>query len=148
MQEKRINKILLSCWNNLKAGNEQKSIPSLDQIKESELKDLWDDCFVINFDTKDYDYLGKNIKAIANGTGMVAKNIYENLLSPESNNLQAIIEQVITSESPLIQDAEFTNEHNVNIKYRRCFLPIKDEKGNTSLVLGGIRWIYIAKSLK
>lgn len=136
--EKRINKRLLTYWNNLKKSSND--IPYEDSINPEEIEDLWSNCFVINANSHKYSYMGKNIIAIQEGKSVIGKDVYATLICQNDSNVASIINEVVSSKAPLTQDSQFENRYGVTIKYRRCFLPLADESGNVSYILGGIRW--------
>lgn len=140
-KERRINKRLLSYWKDL-ISNNMNGLPSEQDINPDNIDDIWDNCFLISFKNNKfkYDYLGKALIDIEKGSSQLSKAIYNELVNPDESNIISIVKEVITSKNSISQESEITNQYGMVVKYRRCFVPLTDEKGNVNYVLGGIRW--------
>ncbi len=135
--ERRIHKQLLNYWKEL--GKDGR-IPLESDLNPEELKDVWDNCFIINTKNGKYSYLGKNLLAINEGKGILAKSIYDNFVCPKNSNLPSVVKHVVQSKEPVIQESVLESQYGVKVKYRRCFLPLSDSSNDVAYILGGFRW--------
>jgi len=136
--EKRINKNLLKYWEKL--FNANGCIPHKSSVNPEEINDIWSNCFIMDANKIDYDFLGKDVKAIKEGNSLVVKDIYNSLLCPDNSNIKYIVKEVLTSKAPVSHDSSFKNPYGLTIKYRRCFLPLRGDNDDISYVLGCLRW--------
>jgi hypothetical protein len=137
-KEKRLNKQLLSYWNQLKTA--ENLAPLKNSLNPDDISELWDNCFLIDTKTKKYTHLGENLLAMSNGKSVIAKDVYESVICTEKSNILSIVEEVIHSGQPIVQDSSFESKYGITVKYRRCFLPLLNEKNEIAHILGGARW--------
>jgi hypothetical protein len=137
-KERRINKRLLSYWNELKeqGGN----VPLEELLQPEDIDDVWENCFVINAKTGKYIHIGKNIAALNEGQSLIGNDLYTNLISLEESNILSIVKEVVKTKAPIMQESEMVNKYGVAVKYRRCLLPLAGKNGKIERVFGGMRW--------
>jgi len=135
--ERRITEQLILYWQKLRLD---RAYPDIGDIKKDDLDELWDDCFIIEFEyinsalTHTFNFIGDNISDIA------GKNVpKEQILSFIGNNLASQYERVLETKRPLIEEAEFKNLNNKVIKYRQILLPVGSDSSITH-ILGGVRF--------
>jgi len=138
MNERRINKRVLSYWKDLQEING--AIPPEASVSPDELQDIWGNCFIINTKNGKYSFQGDNIIALSGGQSLIGKDIYNNLICPDNSNISSIVKEVVNTKSPISQESQIMNKYGVPVKFRRCFVPLSDSEGNICYVLGGIRW--------
>jgi hypothetical protein len=136
--EKRVNKNLLKYWEGLYCKNDK--IPSKSMINPDEIQDIWNSCFIIKSNSGEYEFMGEDVQAIKEGSSLIVQDIYNNLLCPQNSNIPYIIKEILNSQTPISQDSSFENQYGVNIKYRRCFLPLLCDDEKISYIIGCIRW--------
>lgn len=141
--ERRITHRLMSYW---RACKGDKMLPLAEDIKQGALKDVWDDCFIVEVNMKAtpgeefrYSYIGPSIIA-AYGDETTGADIQTALMSPSGSHIADIYYTVIEKKEPMVDESEFKNLRQTLIRYRQCVTPFGDEKGNVTRLLGGMRW--------
>ena len=137
-KEKRLSKKLLAYWSQLKTA--ENVAPFEKSLNPDDISELWDNCFLIDTKTQKYSYLGENLVAMGNGKSVIAKDVYESVICTVKSNILSISDEVIHSGLPIVQDSSFESKYGITVKYRRCFLPLLNEKNEIAYVLGGTRW--------
>jgi len=134
--ERRITEQLILYWQKLRMD---RAFPDIGDIKKDDIIELWEDCFIIEFEhinnalTHSFNFIGDNIQDIA------GKNVpKEQILSFIGNNLASQYERVLETKRPLIEEAEFKNLNNKIVKYRQILLPIGSD--DITHILGGVRF--------
>lgn len=140
-KDRRITEQLMKYWTELKGS---RRFPSETQVDPDKLKDIWARCFLI--DAKDfktggtykYSYLGEElIQAFGD---QLTEEEAAHLISTSNVEVVEKINQVLRSRAPLIIESEFTNTHNVRIRFREILLPLGSNDENAEFILGGMRW--------
>jgi len=131
----RMNERLKAYWETLRAG---RVMPLERDIVLDDLKDIWDDCFLVAVrDGKfSYNYLGPNIIE-AFGDDLTGREIAETLLFPHPQSLVFAFKTALAEKKPLIDASEFTNSLHMAVKYRSCILPLAGhDSGPVAFLLG------------
>ncbi len=139
--EKRINKKLLSYWQDLKGDNDD--FPAEARLNPEDLQDVWDNCFLIKINEDGqykFNYLGKAIISAQNGESLVGRDVYSSIICLNDGDLTAILNEVIRTRKPVSQESEFVNKYGITVKFRRCLLPLKSNAEKIEYILGGVRW--------
>ena len=119
-------------------------IPSEDKINYKQIKPAWDDCFLIKMEKKGkykFQYMGKNIIA-AYGSKISIKDL-DSIIAPEEKHVAQKYDVVVDKKEVIYDEGEFTNQDNVEIKYRQIMMPFtdkNDDSGEVKYVFGGMRW--------
>ena len=135
--EKRITERLKNYWEEKRGSN---PYPTESQINSSELEDIWDDCFLIEYENGKfrYSFLGTSIIE-AYGDNMEGEEIVEDLLYPETPDISAMFQEVLDTKDVIYYDGAFINKNNMDIKFRKILLPL-GENGKINYIIGGMRW--------
>ena len=141
--EKRTHEKLLGYWESLKAD---RPFPLETDVNPDQLKDIWDDCFLVRADDDldgrvyRYIYLGQSL-VNAYGEDGTDKEACEKLVYPINQVLITLFDRVIDTKEAIFEDIEFTNTNGMLIKSRTCFLPLGyDDTQQARYVLGGMKW--------
>ncbi len=138
----RAHDALREYWNKLRGVRE---FPHESEIEPDDIAEIWDSCFLISIDEVTnrigyrYSYLGSDLVA-AFGDNAENPDVALRLLStarvPNANKMT----EAIQTKQPVIDDAEFVNKQNMNIRYRTCIVPFGYENGQVSHLFGVMRW--------
>lgn len=138
----RSHERLLEYWNNLR-GN--RIFPHESEIEPDDIADIWHSCFLISIDDVTrrvgyrYSYMGKNL-VDAFGEDASSPDVALRLLSTMVVPNAKKINEVLHEKHAVIDDGEFTNVKNMNIRYRTCLVPFGYENGEVSHIFGVMRW--------
>lgn len=136
----RINEQLEKYWNQVKGA---RPMPLETDINLSDLKEIWDYCFLVNVHSPDryaYSHLGNKLIE-AYGDDITGKEIAETLLEQHPDSLFSQFNKVVESKKPGIDENEFKNSRGMLIKYRACILPLGTEgHAEVAYLLGGMKW--------
>jgi len=133
-QERRVTDQLLKHWKKLKG---KRPYPSLADIHPADIKDIWADCFMVEIDDNHrhhYTYLGENICDMLGGDLTGTSVLYL------SDNLASKYFGVVEKKKPLVDESEFINLKNNEVKYRQILLPVGPDKKTVDHVLGAMRY--------
>lgn len=136
----RLGDALETYWRSLKGHRE---FPTEAEIDPSEIKNFWDNCFLINVTEGDHDsgykyaYLGQGL-IDAYGDDFTKEEVNV-LVEPNRQRIIEKVEETVETRAPVYDEGEFTNAAGVNVRYRKVFLPLGDRE-LVEYVLGGIRW--------
>ncbi len=135
-RERRLTEQLILYWNE-KRG--ERSYPSAAEIKPAEIPKLWPDCFLVSVaevaehPEHNYVYIGDNIKANFGG------HMQSESVLPIADNLASQYYLVLKAQKPLIQETQFNDIQDQEVRYRQILLPLGPEEGKVDHVLGGLR---------
>ncbi|MEI7669077.1 MAG: PAS domain-containing protein [Pseudomonadota bacterium] len=142
-EHKRINEKLQNYWEKLRG---KRLYPEESEINPDEIKDIWEDCFLLNIKDDEikhgykYTYLGNNLIE-AFGGDITFDGITNHLLDTSYNPLIKSFESVSKNGIPIIDSSEFKNKNNMLIKYRSCIFPLGDSKNNNiNFLIGAMKW--------
>jgi hypothetical protein len=140
-RESRAGFILRDYWDGLRLN---RPYPTENEIDPDDIDSIWDSCFLISIDDVTrrmgyrYSYLGKKlIEAYGDDDGN--PDIVTQLLSTRSQRIKDNFDEVLHSQKPLVDEAEFVNLKHMNIKYRISLFPLGDSTGVTHII-GCMRW--------
>lgn len=142
-EERRVNTRLKAYWES-KRGT--RPYPAESDINPEGLKDVWDSAFLIQVVDEGehvklrYAYMGSELIETF-GDDLTGRDVYDALLSTDSDPIVKELFTVIETKQPLIQDAEFENVQRVVIKFRRGLFPLGPDDQTIDYILGGVRWI-------
>lgn len=136
-EQQRLSDQLITYWESKKEGS---NIPLESNIDGDEISDIWDSCFLIEYEDNKfrYSYLGEDIVE-AYGDDLQGLEIVEGLIYPENSNIIENFQNVVDSQEPKRFEGEFTNKNNMLIKYRKTLVPLGDGE-KVTYILGGMRW--------
>lgn len=140
--EHRSHQRLRKYWDELRGG---RAYPSESEIDPDELADIWPSCFLISIDDVTrrigyrYSYLGEDLIE-AYGDNVKDPNIAMQMLATASEELLKKFTEVVEKHHPVIDESEFVNLKNYNIKYRTCMLPLGPSPKEVTHILGCMRW--------
>lgn len=133
---------LLDYWNKLRAG---RGLPHESDINPEEIADIWDHCFLISLDDVikrigyRYSYMGSAL-VDAFGDEINNPDMALRLLSTSRVPNIKKLEEVIKTKQPVIDEGEFINAHQMEVRYRTCIVPLGYENGQVSHLFGVMRW--------
>ena len=140
-RESRAGIILRDYWDSLRLN---RPYPCENEIDTDDIDSIWDSCFLISIDDVTrrmgyrYSYLGKKlIEAYGDDDGN--PDIVTQLLSTRSQRIKDNFDEVLHSQKPLVDEAEFVNLKHMNIRYRISLFPLGDANGVTHII-GCMRW--------
>jgi len=138
----RAHDSLRDYWSKLRGS---RPFPREDEIDPDEIAEIWDSCFLISLDSVTYrigyrySYLGTAlVSAFGDNTDNndVALRLLSTARVPNANKMT----EAINTRQPVIDDGEFINNHNMNIRYRTCIVPFGYDNGQVSHLFGVMRW--------
>lgn len=139
---RRITSILKNYWNYVK---EQRTFPSEDEIKQNDIPEIWDNCFIVRADntcysTDDYKYIymGQNVKK-AFGEDLTGMTI-EKMHAPEAVHLAQKYEKVLASKAPIYDSGQLHLDSGKTVLYRQILLPLGENGITIKAILGGISY--------
>ena len=141
---KRVNERLVNYWAELcKAGE----LPDEADISPEALGDIWEDCFLIHLTDFDeqtemyrYTYLGQHLIE-AFGEDLTAHSVSEELIDPASHAMVGHLKHMVQTCQPVEIEAQFTNKHQMVVKYRGCVVPLAHEgEEGVAYALGAMKW--------
>lgn len=142
-KQQRINERLLAYWASLKEG---RMFPSEQEIEPEEIDDIWQSCFLVKVEEAGgepvfvYVYLGEDLIE-AYGDDWTGQEICETLVYPANNEFAEKLLEVVTDETAVVDEVEFTNAQGLEIKSRSCLLPLGEEdQDGVRYILGGMKW--------
>lgn len=141
--ERRITLRLLAYWERLRRG---RLMPEESDINPDDIRDLWDCCFLLHaadLDMTDYNftYLGQAIiDAYQHGA---SKGGASGVITPNARTLTPGCRQVVESCKPLLEEGEFSNLSEENVRYRQCLLPLGRDR-RVEAIFGGMRFKIFA----
>lgn len=138
--EGRLEDILKHYWETLPRATVG-SIPSESTISPDALKNVWDDCFLVQITPDNsfrYDYLGKDL-VDAYGEGYHDGDEADKLIDTHSNRAIRIFSEVVKGRKPVDDEGEFVNSRHLLIKYRQYLFPLGNKERVTH-IFGGMRW--------
>jgi hypothetical protein len=142
--ERRLSQRLVQYWNSLKeyhhtAPQEQDVLPDM-------IADIWPNCFIIKRGVQGnpqgfrYSFLGKAISHECIQAPPHTRRFLERVLQLH-NSAALEAEKSIETEAPVFENNDYLDgETSQRFRYRRCFVPLRDEENEIGLVLGGLRW--------
>jgi len=136
---RRKNAILLEYWESLcKDGK----LPRESDIDFDVLKDLWENCFLIqmrdfNQETQhgNFTYLGKKLSD-AYGEGALSSDGVPNLVTTDINSIHEACQEVQRTRQPVTNEGTVTLHDDVVLAFRQCLVPLTDGKDEIFSVLG------------
>jgi len=140
--EHRYHTRLKKYWDMLRG---EKPFPTENSIDPDDLQDIWDSCFLISIDDVThrmgyrYSYMGSHLIE-AYGDQLNSGDVSSRLISMNGSPMVKKFDEVIREKKPLIDESEFVNGSNINIRYRTCILPLGTDDGKVTHILGCMRW--------
>jgi hypothetical protein len=134
--ERRLTEQLVLYWNTLRG---HRKYPAVQDIKPEDIQDVWPDCFLVGLrETTEhpehtYAYIGDNITAMFGGKLATASVL------PLADNLASQYYLVMRAQKPLVQETQFTNLEDAEVKYRQILLPLGPDEFTVDYILGGLR---------
>ena len=141
-QYHRSHERLLDYWGKLRGD---RPFPKESEIDPDALSDIWNSCFLISIDDVTrrlgyrYSYLGDDLVE-AYGADVTNPDVALRLLSTASMPIVRKFDEVIKSQKPVFDEAEFINLKHLNIRYRTCLVPLGLGDGEVSHIFGCMRW--------
>lgn len=138
----RSQEILLGYWNDLRGD---RAFPSESELNPDDLSEIWESCFLISNDEVTrrigyrYSFLGTDLIG-AFGDDMTHHDVAMRLLSTARVPNARKFDEVLTAKHPVIDESEFTNLMGVTIRYRAALLPLGNDKGEVTHIIGTMRW--------
>ena len=127
-----------------KAISNGRPFPPENEINPDELADIWDSCFLVAVDVVAkrsgyrYSFLGERLIE-AYGDDVRNPEVATQLISTANPSTAKKIDEVIQSQKPVVDEAEFVNSKGISIRYRSCLLPL-GQAGKVTHVIGCMRW--------
>ncbi len=141
--QQRINEQLLSYWASLKEG---RPYPFEQEIVPEEIDGIWQNCFLVKVEEVAgepvfvYAFLGEDLIE-AYGDDLTGHEICETLVYPASNDFAQKLLEVVTDETAVVDEVEFTNSQGLEIKSRSCLLPLGEpDRDGVRYIIGGMKW--------
>lgn len=140
--EHRYHTRLQRYWDKMRGNN---PFPKESDINPDELEDIWNSCFLISIDdvTKRlgyrYSYMGKDLIE-AYGSDTDTNNITTSLIASGDAPMVVKFNEAVATKVPVIDESEFVNARQLNIRYRTCILPLGTKDGEVTHLLGCMRW--------
>ncbi len=141
-EEHRYHTRLQGYWDKIRGD---KAFPRENDVNPDELQDIWDSCFLISIDDVTrragyrYSYIGQDLVA-AYGSDAGSPDINATLHSTDNAPMMRKFDEVVASKAPVVDEAEFMNQKQLNIRYRMCILPLGTHDGVVTHLLGCMRW--------
>lgn len=141
VKDKRLTQALKDYWD---FERSEMPFPSLKQIDQKNIKEIWENCFIVEASNKHrrenykYLYLGKNIIQ-AYGEDLTGLQV-DKMASPDAGNLERAYERVLATKLPVQDEGEIHNACKQLIKYRQILLPLGDDGVNITAILGGMSY--------
>lgn len=138
----RSHERLRSYWESLR---NERDYPSEGEINPDDLQDIWKSCFLISIDDVTqrlgyrYSYLGDEL-IDAFGDNIVNDNVAETLVSTSYDAMGKQLDKVLKERKPVMDEAEFINLKQLQVKYRACMLPLGKDEQTISHIIGCMRW--------
>lgn len=139
ISERRLNMRLMSYWLDLRSNGPEALAERFDPDAVAE---LWPHCFtVIPADTPDdmkFDHIGATIAA---GSGLTAQAMATSEVPSETllGHALRLTAEVIKVNYPIVDSGEFTDPQGRRCLYRSILLPLHNDRGEISLLVGGAR---------
>ncbi len=137
--ERRITLRLLAYWEKLRQGRD---MPVEEDIDPDDIKDLWDNCFLIHIndlkkDGYNFTYIGDAI--VQAYRGGITEDDPDAIISPNAASISTHYTDIIANPKPIVDEGEFHNLHDEVVKYRQCLLPL-GRNGKVEAIFGGMRY--------
>jgi hypothetical protein len=139
MEYKRINDRLREYWQEL-AGT--RVMPLEKEIDPNALDDIWGHCFVVHVmgpQKYKYVYLGDEL-IDAYGDDVTGYDVCETLVGEVESPFMEEFADILDKQHPIESQDSFTNAENLEIKYRLCLVPLGNDMGDVTHILGGLKW--------
>lgn len=139
--EHRSHKKLQDYWESLRKG---RLFPGEGAIDPDAIADIWPSCFLIAIDPVTqrlgyrYTYLGDALVG-AYGYDLDHPDVTQRLLSAQDEPMMRKFDEVRRRQSPLVDESEFINRKQQNVKYRSSLLPL-GEGNQVTHIIGCMRW--------
>ncbi len=137
--ERRITLRLLAYWEKLRG---ERPMPAEAEINPADIEDLWDHCLLVRIEDLEkegynYTYLGEAIiNAYRHG---LSQSDPASSVSPNADTLSHSYARVIATRKPVMEEGEFYNLRNEQVKYRQVLLPL-GEGETVKAIFGGMRF--------
>lgn len=141
-KEFRFHERLQEYWDDLR-GN--RKFPTESEINPDDLPDIWSSCFLVSIDDVTrrlgyrYSYLGDSLIE-AYGDDLTNPDIALKLVSAANAPMIEKFNEVLKTQKPIIDIAEFVNLKFLNIRYRTCLLPLGVNERDITHIIGCMRW--------
>lgn len=138
----RSHELFFDYWNKLRG---RRPFPRESEIEPDDIAELWESCFLIANDDVTrrigyrYSFLGLDLIA-AFGDDVTNHDTALRLLSTARVPNARKFDEVLHGKSPVIDEASFINLMGMNIRYRACLLPLGNEDGTVTHMIGCMRW--------
>jgi hypothetical protein len=137
----RLNEILSAYWKNLSG---ERPYPRENDVDPDALGDIWQSCFLIQVLPEGreprYRYASMGSELIeAFGGDYSQQEISEALMGEHNPPFLKKLSEVARSGAPVSEENEFTNRHQMQIRYRTCLLPLGNPP-DVEYILGSMRW--------
>jgi hypothetical protein len=139
VNERRLNMRLMAYWQGLRG---KESHARIDHFDPDAVADLWPHCFTIvpaaNPDPATFVHVGDAIAANSGlpAAGFVVEDIPADTLLGKALHSMA---EVLTVKYPIVDGGEFTDHLGRPSLYRSILLPLSDDRGAITLLVGGAR---------
>ncbi len=135
--ERRLVLRVLKYW---RSKGEGQTLPSLSEIKQQEIEDLWPYCFVLQTQSENdpvFRYCGD---AFVSPPGSMLPYTRVSELPPRSLIAQAmaIVPEVLERRVPITRGGEFQGRHNKLHKYRSIILPLSKDGDTLTHLFGAV----------
>jgi len=141
--ERRLNMRLMSYWLELRGKGPRALAENFDP---KSIAELWPHCFTVKHadepDRASLDHLGE---AIAMESGLAPRAMAASKVPADTLLGQALrlMDEVMRIKYPIVDSAEFTDFQGRRCLYRSILLPLSNDRGEISLLIGGARGRYL-----
>jgi hypothetical protein len=142
MKDKRLTNRLIQYWEKLRT---QQPLPAWERFNPGVVDDIWKNCCVWRAEgsedmpTYTYDYVGASVRSAlgVDATGVVFNSHFRNF---PGARIVYKIDEIVKSQTPMLDESQFVNQQNKIVKYRSCLLPFGNKKGRVTHVMLGLSW--------
>ena len=137
--ERRLNMRLMSYWLELRGKGSEALAERFDP---KALQELWPHCFtIIDPDRPERAKLDRIGEAIAMESGLAPRAMAASKVPTDTllGHALRLADEVMRIKYPIVDSGEFTDFHGRKCLYRSILLPLSNDRGEISLVVGGAR---------
>ena len=139
VQYQRITEALDSYWREKK---QDRPFANESDISPEDFGELWDHCFLLRVEKGNdfhYTYMGSALIE-AYGDDMTGHEVCEHIMGNAAHPMLKKFREVVTNKSKVLDENEFKNSHNMNVRYRSILLPLSNGGDHVAYILGGMKW--------
>lgn len=139
ISERRLNMQLMSYWLDLRGRGSE---PLAERFDPKAVAELWPHCFTIipadRADDVKFEHIGA---AIAAGSGLTVQAVATSEVPADTllGHALRLTAEVMKVKYPIVDSGEFTDLQGRQCLYRSILLPLNNDRGEISLLVGGAR---------